>query len=288
VVWPNEAKVALSFIVAYEEGSEYSVGDGDGRNEGLTEISYAMDPAYRDLAAESVYEYGSRAGVWRVLRLFEEYDVKTTFFACALALERNPEVGEAIREAGHEPLAHGWRWVEHWLLSREEEREHIRRAVESIARTCGARPLGWYCRYGPSINTRELLVEEGGFVYDSDAYNDDLPYFAEVGGKRHLVVPYNALPYNDVRYVLTQGYGSPVDFVDVCRRALDELRREGERGYPKMLSIGLHARYSGQPGRLSGLRELLEHALGTGDVWFARRIDIARWWLDHHAEFERS
>src|SRR5207247_3963292 len=148
VVWPDGAKVALSFIVAYEEGSEYSVGDGDDRNEGLTEISYAMDPAYRDLAAESVYEYGSRAGVWRVLRLFEEYDVKTTFFACALALERNPEVGAAIREAGHEPLAHGWRWVEHWLLSREEEREHIRRAVESIARTCGARPLGWYCRYG--------------------------------------------------------------------------------------------------------------------------------------------
>ena len=161
----------------------------------------------------------------------------------------------------------------------------MRWAIESFERTCGQRCVGWYCRYGASVNTRELLVEEGGFLYDSDAYNDDLPYFTEVDGKRHLVVPYT-LTYNDGRYVLPQGFGGPADFLDVCRRGLDELRREGQAGYPKMMSIGLHPRWIGQAGRTSGLREFIEHALANGG-WFARRDEIARWWLDHHEEFER-
>ena len=286
VVWPGGAKVALNLVVAYEEGSEYSLLEGDGRNEGLGEISYVMSPDHRDLAMESGYEYGSRAGIWRLLRFLDEYAIKVTFYVCALAVERNPDVGRAIQEGGHEPCAHGWRFIEHWHLTREEERQHIQWAIESIRKTCGERPLGWYCRYGPSVNTRELLVEEGGFVYDSDAYNDDLPYFTEVKGSRHLVVPYNGLPYNDVRYVLPQGYGSPTDFFDNCKRALDELRREGAQGYPKMMSVGLHPRWVGQPGRISGLRDFVEYALGKGDVWFTRRIDIARWWLAHHEEFE--
>jgi peptidoglycan/xylan/chitin deacetylase (PgdA/CDA1 family) len=286
VVWPDGAMVAVNLVVNYEEGSEYSIPAGDERNEGLAEISYVMSPEYRDLAAESVYEYGSRAGSWRLLRLFDEYGVKVTYFAAAVALERNPEVGRWIHESGHEPCSHGWRWEEHWLLDRETEREHIRLAIESIERTCGERPLGWYCRYSPSVNTRELVVEEGGFVYDADAYNDDLPYFVEVKGKRHLVVPYT-LTYNDGRYVLPQGYGGPTDFFDTCRRGLDELRREGQAGYPKMMSVGLHSRWAGQAGRTSALREFIEYALEQGDVWFARRIDIARWWLEHHEEFER-
>jgi len=286
VVWPDGAMVAVNLVVNYEESSEYSIPAGDGRNEGLAEINYVMSPEYRDLAAESVYEYGSRAGSWRLLRLFDEYGVKATYFACAVALERNPEVGRWIRESGHEPCSHGWRWEEHWLLDRETERQHIRWAIESIEQTCGERPLGWYCRYSPSVNTRELVVEEGGFVYDADAYNDDLPYFVEVKGKRHLVVPYT-LTYNDGRYVLPQGYGGPADFFDTCRRGLDELRREGQAGYPKMMSIGLHSRWAGQAGRTSALREFIEYALEKGDVWFARRIDIARWWLAHHEEFER-
>jgi peptidoglycan/xylan/chitin deacetylase (PgdA/CDA1 family) len=285
VVWPNGAKVAVNLVVNYEEGSEYSKPAGDGRNEGLAEIPYVMSPEHRDLCAESVYEYGSRAGIWRLMRLFDEYDVKVTFFACAVALERNPEVGEWLREAGHEPCSHGWRWSEHWLFDRDEERRHMEWAIQSIEKTCRERPLGWYCRYGPSVNTRELVVEEGGFVYDADAYNDDLPYFTDVHGKRHLVVPYT-LTYNDGRYILPQGYSSPSDFFDYCRRALDEYRREGESGYPKMMSIGLHPRWAGQAGRSSGLRELIEYGLEKGDVWFARRIDIARWWLDHHEEFE--
>jgi peptidoglycan/xylan/chitin deacetylase (PgdA/CDA1 family) len=286
VRWPNDANVAVQLVVNYEEGSEYSMPAGDSRNEGLAEINYVMPPQYRDLAAESVYEYGSRAGNWRLMRLFDELDVKATYFAAAIALERNPEVGDWIRSSGHEGCSHGWRWEEHWLLDRDTERAHIRAAIDSIERTCGERPLGWYCRYGPSVNTRELLVEEGGFVYDADAYNDDLPYFVDVHGKRHLIVPYS-LTYNDGRYVLPQGYGGPSDFFDTCRRGLDELRREGAAGYPKMMSIGLHPRWAGQAGRTSALREFIEYALDEGDVWFARRIDIARWWLDHHEEFER-
>ncbi len=285
--WPNDAKAVVSLCINQEEGSEYSKAAGDDRNEGLAEIPYVMDAQYRDLCAESIYEYGSRAGVFRLLRLFDEYDVKTTFYSAAVALERNPEVGEWLQKSGHEPCSHGWRWEEHWLLDREEERQRIQWTIESFKQTTGQRPLGWYCRYGPSVNTRELLVEEGGFVYDSDAYNDDLPYFTEVKGKRHLVVPYSMV-YNDGRYVLPQGFGGPSDFFDICKRALDELRREGHAGHPKMMSIGLHPRWAGQAGRTSALREFIEHGLAQGDVWFARRIDIANWWLEHHGQFERS
>jgi hypothetical protein len=164
-------------------------------------------------------------------------------------------------------------------MTREQEREHIRRAVSSFERTWGERPEGWYCRHGPSVNTRELLVEEGGFLYDSDAYNDDLPYFNEVGGRPHLVIPYS-LTYNDWNV-----QRNPYDLADFLKRGFDELSLEGERGYPKMMSIGLHPRIVGQAGRTSALREFLEHALRKGNVWFARRLDIARWWHEHHGEF---
>jgi peptidoglycan/xylan/chitin deacetylase (PgdA/CDA1 family) len=287
VVWPNQAKIAVNLVVNYEEGSEYSKPAGDDRNEGLAEISYSLNPQYRDLCAESVYEYGSRAGIWRILRVFDEYKIQVTFFACAVALERNPEVGQWIRESGHEPCSHGWRWSEHWRLSREEEQQHMQWAIESIKQTCGERPQGWYCRYGASVHTRELVVAEGGFVYDSDAYNDDLPYFTTVNGTRHLIVPYS-LTYNDARYIVSQGYSSPTDFFDTCKRGLDELWREGAAGYPKMMSIGLHPRFVGQAGRTSGLREFIEYAQQKGDVWFARRIDIADWWRQHHQEFSAA
>jgi peptidoglycan/xylan/chitin deacetylase (PgdA/CDA1 family) len=285
-VWPGNAKVAVNIVVNYEEGSEYTVSGGDGQNEGLGEVTLGLSPEYRDLCMESVYEYGSRAGIWRLARLFDAYDLKATIFACAVAIEKNPDVGAWIKEAGHDVCSHGWRWEEVWRLSRDEEREHMRLAVASLAKTCGARPLGWYCRYGPSVNTRELVAEEGGFVYDSDSYNDDLPHFTTVKGKRQLVVPYS-LTYNDLRYVFS-GFGSPADFFELCRRAIDELRREGAEGYPKMMSIGLHPRWAGQAGRTSGLRDLIEYALGKGDVLFARRIDIARWWLANHRKFNRA
>lgn len=277
VEWPGGARVALSLVLNYEEGSERTLGV-DGVNEGLGEIARAVEPVYRDLGTESVYEYGSRAGVHRLLRLFDAYGVKCTFFAAAVALERNPDVAAWIAEAGHEPCGHGWRWSEDWLVSRDEERERIRLAVESIARTCGERPVGWYNRWMPSEHTRELLVDEGGFLYDSNAYNDDLPYYTEVRGRQHLVVPYT-LTYNDVRYV-SSGF-TPVDFLDLCRRGLDYLWNEGE-DRPKMMSIGLHPRWTGQAGRTSALRDLIEHALAKGEVWIATRREIAEWWLERY------
>jgi peptidoglycan/xylan/chitin deacetylase (PgdA/CDA1 family) len=283
VRWLDGARVAVSLVLNYEEGSEYAYPNGDRRNDGLTEVIYAMDPQYRDLCAESVFEYGSRAGVWRVERLVTEYKIPITFFACAVALERNREVGAWLREARHEVCSHGWRWEEMWRLSREEEAEHMRLAIDSIEETCGERPLGWYCRYGPSVNTRELIVEEGGFVYDSDAYNDDLPYFVEVKGKRQLIVPYS-MTYNDGKFGLLPAYGSPADFLDNLKRGLDQLWDEGAT-HPRMMSIGLHPRLIGQASRIHALREFIDYAQKKGGVWFCRRIDIARWWLDHHTEF---
>lgn len=279
VTWPGGAKVAVNLVVNYEEGSEYSHADGDGRNDSIAEVEYPFPPHVRDLAKESMYEYGSRVGIWRLLRLFNDLDVKATFFACAVAFERNPEVAQAARAAGHDLLAHGWRWEEHWNLDREAEEQRIKQAVQSFSRTWGAAPTGWYCRYGPSVNTRELVVKHGGFLYDSDAYNDDLPYFVTVNSARHLVVPYS-LTYNDI-----QGTRSPDLFLDYLKRGLDELWSEGSAGYPKMMSIGLHPRLVGQAARTNALREFIEYAQAKGDVWFARREDIARHWLQKSASF---
>jgi peptidoglycan/xylan/chitin deacetylase (PgdA/CDA1 family) len=277
VVWPDGARVALSLVVNYEEGSERSF-PSDGRNEGLGEVARPVDPSYRDLATESVYEYGSRAGIHRILRLLDQYGVKCTFFAAAMALERNPEVGAWLREAKHEPCSHGWRWAEEWLLGRDEERRRIALAVDSIRKTCGERPVGWYSRWMPSVHTRELLAEEGGFLYDSNAYNDDLPYYVTTASRPFLVIPYT-LTYNDARYAYGQ-LGPAGDFFDECRRALDYLWQEGETR-PRMMSVGLHPRFTGQASRCSALRDFIEYAIKKGGVWFAQRREIATWWLQH-------
>jgi peptidoglycan/xylan/chitin deacetylase (PgdA/CDA1 family) len=286
--WPGEARVAVNFVMNYEEGSEYNFGDDGVSETTLTEAgTTSFGVKGRDLAAEGMFEYGSRVGFWRVARIFKERGLPLTVFGCALAIERNPKVAEAIRQSGWDVCSHGWRWVKHYELGEEEERKHIQMAVESLKKTVGERPMGWYCRYGPGVNTRRLVVEEGGFLYDSDAYNDDLPYFVQVHGKDHLVIPYTQT-YNDFRFVVADGcVAGPNIFSDFCKRALDELRREGAAGYPKMMTIGLHPRLIGQAGRASALREFIEHALARGDVWFARRAEIARWWIDHHHEFER-
>lgn len=278
VRWPNDAYVAVNIVVNYEEGSEYSFWQGDGRNETLGEVSYDYPREVRDLAMESMYEYGSRAGIWRLLRLFHEYGVGTTVFGCAQAFELNREVADKFRDEGHDLLSHGWRWSEHWTMSREEEARDIKKAIASFEETWGSRPIGWYCRYGPSVNTRELLVEEGGFLYDSDAYNDDLPYFVQMSGRQHLVIPYS-LTNNDV-----QGDRAPGTLSDFAEHALDELWREGERGYGKMMSVGLHPRFAGQPARADSVRKFIEHALQKEHVWFARRSEIASWWLAQYGE----
>ena len=279
VQWPNEAMIAVSVVVNYEEGSEYSLLDGDPRGETSGESPSNVPIGERDLANESFFEYGSRAGVWRIMREFDRYDIKGTFFCCALALERNPQVGPEIIRRGHEVMGHGNRWEEYYRMDRDTEREAIKQAVESITRTTGQRPLGWYTRYGPSVNTRELVVEEGGFIYDCNAYNDDLPYYTEVHGNKWLVVPYS-LEVNDTKFWRGELI-TPNDFFEVARSCFDTLYEEGNT-HPKMMSVGLHCRIIGKPGRASGLRKFLQYASEKEGVWFARRLDIARWWLENY------
>ena len=278
--WPNGARLALNICINYEEGSEPSISDGDAVSEtGLTEGG-AGGFEGRDLAAESMFEYGSRVGVWRLFRLLRERELAATVFACALALERNPAVATAIREAGYDVCAHGWRWERHQTLSLEQERERIARTVSSISATVGERPHGWYCRYGPSINTRRLVVEEGGFLYDSDSYNDELPYWVGVLGREHLVIPYG-LVNNDAKFI-RGAMATAGDFFAYLKDAFDLLYREGARA-PKMMSIGLHARLTGHPGRAAGFEKFLDHVMNCSDVWVCRRVDIARHWRAMHS-----
>jgi allantoinase len=279
--WPNGARLAVNFVLNHEEGSEPSYPDGDNVSEwGLTEAA-PINPGVtgRDLAAESMFAYGSRVGVWRILRLFAERNLPLTVFGCALALERNPAVAAAIRAAGHDVCCHGWRWIKHYDLTESEERAQIAKAVASITATMGERPAGWYCRYGPSLNTRRLLIEEGGFLYDSDAYDDELPYWTHAHARPHLIVPYT-LSTNDVKFG-RGSFGTAEDFFTYCRDAFDMLYAEG-RTQPKMLSIGLHNRIIGHPARAVGLQRLLDHVSRHAGVWITRRIDIAHHWASTH------
>lgn len=279
--WPGRARLALNFVLNFEEGSEPQIGDGDPASEwGLTENGM-LNPGVkgRDLAAEGMYAFGSRVGFWRILRLFAERDLPMTVFGCALALERHPPAAAAIRAAGFDVCCHGWRWEKHYELSEEAERERIRKAIASITQTMGERPLGWYCRYGPSVNTRRLLAEEGGFLYDSDAYDDELPYWVTEGGRPHLVVPYS-LSTNDSKFGRGT-FASGEDFFTYCREAFDFLCREGAQ-QPRMMSIGLHQRIIGHPARASGLERFLDHVGRFAGVWVTRRIDIARHWMATH------
>ena len=279
VEWPNGARIAISVVVNYEEGSEYSLLDGDPHHETNNEVPSPVPLDQRDLANESFFEYGSRVGVWRVMDALDEYNVKGTFFCCALALERNPHVGPEIIKRGHEVFGHGYRWEEYYNMSRDEEREAIRKTIESLKRTTGERPLGWYTRYGPSENTRELVVEEGGFEYDSNSYADDLPHYTQVNGQKWLVVPYS-LEVNDTKF-WRGGMVTPSDFYEAMRNTFDQLYYEGAT-HPKMMSIGLHCRIVGRPSRALALRQFLEYARSFPDVWFARRIEIARWWKEKY------
>ena len=278
--WPNQARIAINFVLNYEEGSEPSIDDGEESTETWFTESNGLATGLRgrDLAAEGLFEYGSRVGFWRIMRLLQERKLPATVFGCALALERNPAAAEAIRTAGFDVCSHGWRWIKHYLLSEEEEREHIRKAVASIERTTGSRPLGWYCRYAPSENTRRLLVEEGGFLYDSDYYGEELPFWKLVGDTPHLVVPYS-LTNNDGQY--GSSIGTSDQWFSFVRDAFDMLYREGA-SRPKMMSVGLHMRLIGHPARAVALERFLDHVTKHPDVWVARRIDIAKHWAITH------
>lgn len=276
IEWPNGARLAVSVVINYEEGAEYSLTDTD-RRELMGEVPSPVPPNLRDVMNESMFEYGSRAGVWRILRILERHGVPATIFACALALERNPAVTRAIVDRGDEICGHGYRWQEYHAMDREDERESIARTVAALMDLTGERPLGWFTRLAPSVNTRELVAEEGGFVYDSNSLADDLPYYTEVHGKPWLVVPYS-IELNDARF-WRGGLSSIEAYEQYLRDAFDYLYEEGAET-PKMMSVGLHCRIAGTPARSQALSRFLAHANSHPDVWFARRIDIARWWLE--------
>ncbi|WP_103379792.1 polysaccharide deacetylase family protein [Pseudonocardia dioxanivorans] len=275
--WLGDDRLAISLVVNYEEGSERSLPAGDATQESLTEWgAYPFPDGVRNLAMESMYEYGSRVGVWRILDVLRRHGVPATFFACAQAFEMAPAVAEAVSAAGHEVCSHGWRWEEVFGLSEEEEREHIRMAVESLERTTGSRPVGWYCRYGPSERTRRLVVEEGGFLYDSDSYADDVPYEVDVDGTSHLVVPYTA-DTNDIQFWLADPLATSEQFFTYLKDAFDTLYRESAQA-PRMMSVGLHCRIIGRPARIAGLERFVEYASGFDGVVFTTRERIARSW----------
>jgi putative urate catabolism protein len=278
--WPGGARLALQIVLNYEEGAERSVLHGDPACETfLSEITGAEAFSARHMSMESLYEYGSRVGVWRLLRIFKERGLPITVFGVAMALERNPEAVAAMVAAGHEIASHGWRWISYQSVEPDTEREHIALAVKSIEKLTGQRPLGWYTGRD-SPNTRRLVVEHGGFLYDADSYSDDLPYWQTVHGKPHLVVPYT-LDCNDMRFATTGGFSTGDDFFAHLRDSFDVLYAEGARA-PKMMSVGLHCRLVGRPGRSGALERFLDHVARHADVWICRRIDIARHWIKQH------
>jgi allantoinase len=283
--WPGGARVAVQFVLNYEEGGESSVLHGDPASEQfLSEMfSPAAYPA-RHLSMESIYEYGSRAGVWRLLREFERRQLPLTVFGVSMALERNPEATAAFKELGHEIACHGWRWIHYQGMDEATEREHLRRGMEIIERLTGERPLGWYTGRD-SPNTRRLVADHGGFAYDSDHYGDDLPFWLQVRKSDgtlapHLVVPYT-MDTNDMRFASAQGFATGEDFFQYLRDAFDVLHAEGDEA-PKMLSIGMHCRLLGRPGRMRALQRFLDHVQAHDRVWVCRRIDIARHWRATH------
>jgi allantoinase len=279
--WPGEANIAVQFVLNYEEGSENCVLDGDEASETfLSEMVPAQPFPNRHLSMESLYEYGSRAGLWRVLRTFESRDIPLTIFGVARALERNPEAVAEFKRLGHEIACHGLRWVSYQLTDPETERKHMAEAVRIITDLFGEPPRGWYTGRD-SPQTRELVVEHGGFTYDSDSYADDLPFWTRVHDTDHLVVPYT-LETNDMKFSSPAGFANGDEFFAYLRDAFDVLYAEGAAGAPKMLSVGLHCRLVGRPGRTRALERFLDHVQSHDKVWLARRIDIAEHWAKVH------
>jgi len=280
--WPGGANVALQFVINYEEGAESTIMDGDPASENLLSeiVGAAAWPGQRNMNMESIYEYGSRAGFWRLWRLFTGLDVPVTVYGVTLAMARNPEAVAAMKEAGWEIASHGYRWLEYKDFSEEEERKHIREAVRLHTELTGERPLGLY-QGKPSENTLRLTQEEG-FLYSCDSYADDLPYWVKgIDGKPYLVIPYT-LEANDMRFATPQGFNSGDQFFTYLKDSFDELYREGAEGAPKMMNIGLHCRLVGRPGRIAALRRFLEYVKSHDKVWIAKRIEIAEHWHAYH------
>ena len=277
--WPNKAKIAVQFVLNYEEGGENSILHGDDASETfLSEIIGAK--AYqgaRHMSMESLYEYGSRSGVWRILRLFEEFDIPITIFAVGLAIARNRQLADYLVDHNYDICAHGFRWIDYQFVEEEFEREHIKDCISILTEFLGKRPEGWYTGRN-SPNTRKLIIEEGGFLYDSDAYDDDLPYWANEfdTDSKHLIIPYT-LDVNDMRFASPQGFNSGDQFFNYLKDSFDALYKEGETS-PKMMSVGMHARILGRPGRIMAMRKFLEYISTFDNVWLCSRREIADHW----------
>lgn len=279
VRWPNDARLAVQIAVNFEEGAENSLEAGDAFAESIGEVTTVIKPGLRDIGQEQLFAYGMRAGIWRVLESFDQYGLPATFWMCGHAVERVPEIARLVVQAGHEPAVHGWRWRPHAeFTEREVERASIVRCLDVTQQATGVRPVGFFCRGSQSAFTRDLLIDLG-FEYDSNAMDDDLPYWAlSESGRRILAVPY-AFDTNDMKYYHPNGFVTQDEFVDYVRGAIDALLEEGARGVPKMLTISYHLRIIGRPARIGGLKRVLDYLKGLGNaVWVARRCDIARHW----------
>jgi putative urate catabolism protein len=276
--WPDGARLALSFVLNYEEGGERTPLEGDPEAEAFLHevVGAPATVGRRNLNVESMFEFGSRAGFWRVQRIFRKHGLPLTVYAVGQALERNPDAARAMVEAGWEVASHGWRWIDYLKMSEDEERAHLRRAIEAIERACGQRPVGWYTGR-VSEHTRRLVVEEAGFLYDSDSYADELPYWVELDGRNHLVIPYT-LDANDFKFLIPNGFMTAGDFLEYLVDSFEQLYEEGGR----MMSVGLHCRIVGRPGRARALDRFLAHVRKKDGVWVATRAEIARHWHEHH------
>jgi len=280
--WPGDAAIAVNFNLNVEGGGEATLANGDPVSEGmLNDIGVPAYTGVRNPLVESVFEFGSRRGVWRVLDAFKEFDIRASILAVARGLEQNPELARAFVDRGHEIVSHGYRWIDYVPVAEEIERAHIAKAIDILTALTGSRPKGWMAgRPGP--NTRRLLVETGGFLYDRDSLADELPYWVAVGGKAHLVVPYS-YEANDNRFNENSGFSTGDQFCTYMKDAFDVMRREGHRGSPKLLSIGLHDRLIGRPGRCAGLFKLLDYMRSFNDVWFCTGLEVAEHWHKRHA-----